>query len=116
MFVLPDFPTNTRWLTPEERALALRRLEEDVGVKNSGETDSEEGGFWAAVTDWRVWWLALTLTSQTVALSFNAFFPTLSATLCFNSTVTLLLCAPPFAIAAVAAFLLSRCVIGANSH
>ncbi|KAJ6599114.1 MFS general substrate transporter [Mycena vulgaris] len=110
LFVLPDFPATSKWLTPEERELALLRMTEDAGVGDQSET--EHGGpltgLWLAVKDWRVWWLAFALTAQVVALSFNAFFPTLSATLGFNPTVTLLLCAPPFAIAALAAFLLAR--------
>lgn len=109
IFVLPDFPTTTRWLTPQERALAIRRMEEDVGVGDEQETEQGAGkGFWLAITDWKVWWLSLALTSQVVALSFNAYFPTLSATLGFNRTVTLLLCAPPFVFAALLAFWLSR--------
>ncbi|KJA30031.1 hypothetical protein HYPSUDRAFT_196318 [Hypholoma sublateritium FD-334 SS-4] len=109
IFVLPDFPATTSWLTPQERALALRRMEEDAGVTE--EADTEKGaaaGLWMAVSDWRVWWLAFALTAQVVALSFNAYFPTLSATLGFNGTVTLLLCAPPFVFTAIFAFVLSR--------
>ncbi|KAL0950044.1 hypothetical protein HGRIS_010052 [Hohenbuehelia grisea] len=110
IFILPDFPATTKWLSPLERRLALRRMEEDVGVGDQDET--EEGGhasgLWLAISDWKVWWLALALTSQVVALSFNAYFPTLSATMGFNPTVTLLLCAPPFVFAAIVAFALSR--------
>ena len=109
MFVLPDFPATTSWLSPQERALALRRMEEDAGVTE--EADAEKGaaaGLWMAISDWRVWWLAFALTAQVVALSFNAYFPTLSATLGFNGTVTLLLCAPPFVFTAIFAFVLSR--------
>jgi hypothetical protein len=83
IFVLPDFPANTRWLSDEERRLALRRLEEDAGVGDERET--EVGGFSygliLAIKDWRVWWFALAMTSQVVALSFNAYFPTLAATM-----------------------------------
>lgn len=114
IFILPDFPATTRWLTPEERALALRRMEEDVGVGDQNETEQSGwrgSGLWLAVSDWRVWWLALALTAQVVALSFNAYFPTLSATMGFNRTVTLLLCAPPFVFAAIVTFLLSRLVL-----
>jgi sugar phosphate permease len=32
MFVLPDFPSTTIWLTPAERRLAELRMEEDTGV------------------------------------------------------------------------------------
>lgn len=108
IFVLPDFPTTTRWLSPQERALAIRRMEEDVGIGDQGETEGDGNGLWLAITDWKVWWLALALTSQVVALSFNAYFPTLSATMGFNTTVSLLLCAPPFVFTAIFAFALSR--------
>jgi sugar phosphate permease len=32
VFVLPDFPATTKWLTPAERRLAELRMEEDAGV------------------------------------------------------------------------------------
>jgi sugar phosphate permease len=32
IFVLPDFPSTTKWLTPAERRLAELRMEEDAGV------------------------------------------------------------------------------------
>jgi hypothetical protein len=53
IFVLPDFPNTSKFLSPLERRLAEVRMTEDVG-----ETDSESGGHWAglilAVTDWKV--------------------------------------------------------------
>ncbi|KAG6814214.1 hypothetical protein H0H92_000891 [Tricholoma furcatifolium] len=108
IFVLPDFPTNTRSLSPEERALAIRRMEEDAGVGDEEETEGEGSGFWLAITDIKAWWLAFALTSQVVALSFNAYFPTLSATLGYNTTVSLLLCAPPFVFTVIVAGFLSH--------
>ncbi|KAG8688454.1 actin [Ceratobasidium sp. 423] len=79
MFILPDFPSTTRWLSPEERRLAEVRMAEDVG----GEVDkdsSEEGhlyGFFLAMKDWKIWWLAVALTGITIGLSFNAYFQSL---------------------------------------
>jgi signal transduction histidine kinase len=112
IFILPDFPTTTKWLSPQERALAIRRMEEDAsGMGDNGEDSNNASalqGLWMAVTDWRVWFMALALTALTVALSFNAYFPTLTTTLGFNRTVSLLLCAPPFVFAAIVAFCLSR--------
>ncbi|KAH9480026.1 MFS-type transporter cnsO [Psilocybe cubensis] len=108
IFILPDFPSTTKWLTEEERALALRRMEEDSHGKSEGEDANGHTGLWMAITDWKVWWMALLLTSWVVSLSFNAYFPTLSATMGFNETVTLLLCAPPFLFTTVIAFGLSR--------
>jgi len=108
MFVLPDFPATTSWLTPQERALAIRRMEEDAGVGDEAQTEGTHSGLYLAVTDWKVWWLSFALTAQVVALSFNAYFPTLSATMGFNPTVTLLLCAPPFVFTALFAFFWAR--------
>lgn len=110
IFILPDFPTTSRWLSPEERALAIRRMEEDanIGVGDEDQTEGQGSGLWLAFTDIKVWWLALALTSQVIALSFNAFFPTLSATLGFDTTVTLLLCAPPFVFTVIVAGFLSQ--------
>ncbi|KAI4520838.1 MFS general substrate transporter, partial [Schizophyllum commune Loenen D] len=110
IFILPDFPSTTRWLTPEERALALRRMAEDVGVGDQDETEAHGPlhGLWLAIADWRVWWMAVGLTAQVIALSFNAYFPTLTRTLGYNDTISLLLCAPPFIFAAIMAFVVSR--------
>nr|VWO95174.1 N/A [Ganoderma boninense] len=112
-FVLPDFPDTTRWLSDEERKLAMRRMEEDMGVRDAGENESETGGghmvgLQLAVRDWKVWWTAVAMTSFVVALSFNAYFPTLSQTMGFGPTVTLLLCAPPFVFAAIVTYAVSR--------
>ena len=87
IFILPDFPHNTRGLTSQERALAMRRMEEDVGVEDGDETKTSTSGFWLVVTDLKVWWLVFALTSQVVALSFIVYFPTLTATLGHNLTI-----------------------------
>ncbi|EJD01119.1 MFS general substrate transporter [Fomitiporia mediterranea MF3/22] len=113
MFILPDFPTTTRWLSPIERQLALRRMERDGDLNVSDQEDpdahaKQRSGFWQALSDWKVWWLAVALSSEVIALSFNAFFPTLTATLGYNTTVTLILVAPPWFLAAIAAFLVAR--------
>ncbi|THH03892.1 hypothetical protein EW145_g5920 [Phellinidium pouzarii] len=41
MFILPDFPTTTRWITPLERSLAMRRMAEDGGI-NVGDQEELE--------------------------------------------------------------------------
>ena len=85
-------------------------MEEDyVGIGDQGDIENgNRAGFISAMTDWKVWWLALALTSMVVSLSFNAFFPTLSATLGYNRTITLLLCAPPWIFATLVAFVVTR--------
>lgn len=52
--------------------------------------------------------MAFALTAQVVGLSFNQYFPTLMKTLGFNTTVTLLLCAPPWGFAVVLTFINAR--------
>lgn len=111
IFILPDFPsTSSRWLSPLEVKLAELRMAEDCGVGDEAETESggQIRGLVMAVTDWKVWWLAISLTSMVVSLSFNAYFPTLTATLGYSSTITLLLCAPPWAFATIVAFIITR--------
>ncbi|VDC06986.1 unnamed protein product [Peniophora sp. CBMAI 1063] len=110
LFILPDFPNNTAWLSPQERRLAEVRMASDfAGIGDEQETESGSVfyGLKLAMTDWKVWWLAVALCSNVISLSFNAFFPTLTATLGFNTTITLVLCAPPFIWSAIETYLLS---------
>ncbi|KAK0486849.1 sugar transporter [Armillaria luteobubalina] len=110
IFILPDFPATTGWLSPLERELAIQRMEEDVGVGDQDETEdgSPMGGLWLALKDWKIWWMSVALTAQVIGLSFNQYFPTLSATMGFNRTVSLLLCAPPFIFTTILSFIVSR--------
>lgn len=57
IFVLPNFPRTTSWLTDEERELAVWRLEEDIGEDDW--VDSEQQSFLygckLAFTDTKTW-------------------------------------------------------------
>ncbi|KAI0036737.1 MFS general substrate transporter [Vararia minispora EC-137] len=109
IFILPDFPqTSRRLLSDEEHRLAILRLEADVGETPEEDKVSQVEGLQMAFVDWRMYWLAFALTSMVVGLSFNAFFPTLTATLGYSSTQTLLLCAPPWVFATIVAFIVNR--------
>ncbi|KAJ8590439.1 MFS general substrate transporter [Rhizopogon salebrosus TDB-379] len=114
IFVLPDFPasvTSSGWLTTEEQALAILRMEEDAGGGNEEEIEdakSGKSGLQQALSDWKVWWLALALTSLKAFLSFSDFFPTISATLGYTWTQSLLLCVPPWLFATCSALFMSR--------
>jgi len=64
MVILPDFPANTRSLSPLERKLAQLRMVEDVG--EGDEEDRHDGhsqwsGFSLAVADWKYGALRLPL-------------------------------------------------------
>ena len=111
LYILPDFPEGfNTWLTPAEKVLAVQRMVEDVDVNADLHTAS--GGrffdFHLAVSDWKVWWLSLTFTVMITTLSYGAYFPTLVATLNYETTITLLLCVPPWLFGTGAVLLLSR--------
>ncbi|KIJ65885.1 hypothetical protein HYDPIDRAFT_174700 [Hydnomerulius pinastri MD-312] len=103
MWLLPDYPDNTRWLSPAERHLAQVRLAEDAG---EADKDSEDAsifeGFILAIKDPKVLIFMLMCCSQLLGLSFINFFPTLTATLGYSTTITLLMSAPPWILAAIA--------------
>ena len=56
-WVLPNFPRTTKWLTEEEVALAVWRLEEDIGQDDwvSSADQSLWHGFKLAVADIKTW-------------------------------------------------------------
>ncbi|KAJ3501242.1 hypothetical protein NLJ89_g9428 [Agrocybe chaxingu] len=95
-------PHNTRWMNASELRLAQARLSEDAGEadKDNAE-DSQWQGLILAVKDPKVLIFALMSTSQLLGLSFVNFFPTLTQTLGFNTTVTLLLAAPPWILSSI---------------
>jgi MFS family permease len=108
MFILPDFPHNTKWITPEERALAISRLTEDCcGKADELGKQTTMQGLRDAMSDWKVWWFALAGMFQVGGQSFFAYFPTLCATLGYDTTVTLLLCAPPWVLSGIVTFTLT---------
>ncbi|KIK39170.1 hypothetical protein CY34DRAFT_14582 [Suillus luteus UH-Slu-Lm8-n1] len=109
MFILPSFPHNTKWLTPEERSLAISRLADDgYGTLVGPGKKTTIQGLWDSLLDWKVWWFAVTLFIYHIALSFGAYFPTIVATMGYDTKVTLLLGAPPWLLAMIGAFTLSR--------
>ncbi|KAL0955459.1 hypothetical protein HGRIS_001701 [Hohenbuehelia grisea] len=109
-FILPDFPeTSLGWLTLAEKELAEKRMLEEACLKKGDENVvSPFQGFLQAITDWKVWWLSMIMALVQLSLSFMTFFPTLTATLGFDLMKTLLLCAPPWVLTTIGAFLLTR--------
>jgi MFS family permease len=103
-FVLPDFPTNWKHLTPEMRAVAVKRLSIDAG---EADDDLSPGfkqqihGAKLAFTDIRTYLLFFMYVFLQAGNTLGNFLPTLTATLGYNSTVSLLLCAPPYLITVI---------------
>ncbi|KAL3477231.1 major facilitator superfamily domain-containing protein [Aspergillus californicus] len=99
IFVLPDDPLHTRWLTQEERQLAHDRILADtVGARVQ---TSSFGGVKEAAKDPRVWLFAFMQHMHLAANGFKNFFPTAVETLGFNTTITLVLTCPPYLIAGI---------------
>lgn len=111
IWILPDFPsTPSVWLSSDEQTLAKRRMEEDTAAGNEDEGKPIEGfsGLSEALMDWKVWWLGVALSFMIASLSFGNFFPTLSATMGYNATISLLFCAPPWIVGTASSFFVAR--------
>ncbi|KAF4975687.1 hypothetical protein FZEAL_7577 [Fusarium zealandicum] len=99
-FVVPDYPATTRWLSDEERRIAVLRMAEDASKEDDRAETSAWDGARMAFTDptlYMIWIMQLGLNT---AASFTNFFPTIVKTLGYSSTITLLLSAPPYVFAA----------------
>jgi len=93
LFMLPDYPNNTRWLTPAERELAHGRILRDtVGLE---ESKGVRAGFAEAIRDPRLYLFGLMQNMHLNATSFNQFFPSVVKALGYDSIITLLLTSPP---------------------
>lgn len=77
MWLLPDYPHNTRWISPQEQRLAQARLADDAGeADKDNKEDSPLHGLKLALTDPRVYIFSIMTTAQLLGLSFVNFFPT----------------------------------------
>ncbi|KAM7185639.1 putative transporter [Naviculisporaceae sp. PSN 640] len=101
-FILPDLPSNTRGFTAEELEVAQLRMTEDVGLEDrDGKGMGPFDGLIMVLKDIKVYVMMIVFTAYTLGLSFNAFFPTLTATLGFEYVPTLLMSAPPWVFACI---------------
>ncbi|KAG1877319.1 MFS general substrate transporter [Suillus subluteus] len=110
IWILPDFPsTPSVWLLPDEQTLAKRRMEEEVAtIEREGKPEGNFSGLVETLMDWRVWWLGVALHLMICSQSFTVFFPTLTATMCYNATTSLLLCTPPWILGTATSFVVAR--------
>ncbi|KAL9089777.1 MAG: hypothetical protein Q9165_005571 [Trypethelium subeluteriae] len=107
LLVLPNFPRTTKWLSEEERQLAIWRLQEDIGTDDwvGSEQQSFFHGFKLAAQDAKMWILMIMLTGIVSSGSVTNFFPIVVKTLGYNNIDTLLLSAPPYVLAVIATFI-----------
>ena len=99
MFVLPDYPATTKWLSEQERELAMLRIAEEAS------DEDDEVGVWAglkmAFTDPALYFIWIMQLGLNTASSFTNFFPTIVKTFGYSRNTTLLLTAPPYVFAAI---------------
>lgn len=72
VFILPDYPSTTSWLSETEKNIALKRLDLDVGIVDDDQDDSAGDAFKGlkqAVTDPKVLLLGLTYLCTIMGLS-----------------------------------------------
>ncbi|PYI17885.1 MFS general substrate transporter [Aspergillus japonicus CBS 114.51] len=100
--IMPEFPHNSRLLSPLQRDLAVWRIESEAGAaEGNADTEKESPlqGFLHALADPKLILLILAnMLSQTQGSIAN-YFPTLVSSLNFSETVSLLLTAPPYILA-----------------
>ncbi|PBL03703.1 MFS general substrate transporter [Armillaria gallica] len=102
MWLLPDYPHNTCWMSPQEQRLAQARIAEDAGEADmDNKENSPLHGLKLALKDPLVYVFSIMNATQLLGLSFDNFFPTLMETLGFSTTSSLLLCAPPWVFSAI---------------
>ncbi|KAK3371113.1 major facilitator superfamily domain-containing protein [Lasiosphaeria ovina] len=105
-FVLPDYPSTTRWLTEEERAFAAWRLLADINESDAQKARTVWDGVKLAVTDPRLYLFVLLQHLSLLSQTFQYFFPSIVGTLGYGKIETLWLTAPVW----FATFLISVCV------
>ncbi|CAK7202227.1 hypothetical protein SEUCBS139899_004949 [Sporothrix eucalyptigena] len=105
IFILPDFPHNTtRHFSVDEMRVAQLRMREDTGEVD---VDSSEEKWYhgakLAFSDWKMYLLAISQTAMIAGTSFSTYFPSLTKTLGYGTTQTLLLSAPPWIFSCIVA-------------
>ncbi|KAJ9114534.1 hypothetical protein QFC20_001407 [Naganishia adeliensis] len=113
--MLPDTLENSRGFSQEELAVARLRMMEDVGEADTAATDEKwYDGLRLCLVDYKIYILMLSLIAVVTGLRTIVdyllgmvltapfdFSPTLTASLGYNRTETLLLCAPPWFFAVI---------------
>jgi len=98
-FIIQDFPADAKFLTEEERAFVVRRLQEDAQFSAGGETLR-----WhyikESLLDWKTWLGMLVLAGGDGPLyAFSLFLPSIINELGFSATPANLLTVPVYAVA-----------------
>ncbi|KAI1458877.1 MFS general substrate transporter [Annulohypoxylon moriforme] len=105
-FLLPDYPEDAKWLTTQERDLAVQRLHLE-GSKGHHKAMTWEDAK-ATLTDWRLWGHYLVYFGiSTPFSSLSLFTPSITAGLGYQDLRAQLMTVPPYAVAYVISILTS---------
>ena len=94
VFLLPDYPATTRWLTEEERAFAAWRLLADISEEDERYAATVWQGLKLAAKDYRLYIFILFQHLSILTQTFQYFFPSIVDTLGYGPIQTLLLTVP----------------------
>ncbi|KAK4167452.1 putative MFS transporter [Cladorrhinum sp. PSN259] len=106
MWILPDYPSTTRWLSEEERSFAAWRLLADINESDDQKARTIWQGAKLAFLDYRLYLFVLLQHLSLLSQTFQYFFPSIVGTLGYGKIQTLWLTAPVW----FATFLISVCV------
>lgn len=98
-YILPDKPANTKFLNQVEKDIIQWKLRQDLGDVDDSDTEAKVStwdGFKLAVKDVKMWMICGQVSFLAASKGITNFFPTIVATLNYNSTITLCLTAPPY--------------------
>jgi len=91
IFVLPDYPATTKWLSEEEKAFAQWRLARDADEEDDNTATNLWQGLKSALVDYKLYLFILLQHVSLVTQTFQYFFPSIVKTLGYGKTETLLL-------------------------
>ena len=111
MWILPDYPSTTRWLSDEERSFAAWRLLADINESDDQKERTMWEGAKLAFLDYRLYLFVLLQHLSLLSQTFQYFFPSIVGTLGYGKIQTLWLTAPVW----FATFLISVCVTFTSS-
>lgn len=100
VFLLPDYPTTTRWLSEEEKELIVRRLSAE-NLNTTGEHLGHMESLRLAFTDWRTYIFLFLYAMATGAMTITYFIPTLVGSLGYKGSQIQYMTAPIYAVGIV---------------
>ncbi|KDN49592.1 MFS general substrate transporter [Tilletiaria anomala UBC 951] len=101
-FILPDYPSDTKFLTIEERALATKRILSDAARTGHVDRDiTHKKAFFMAVADWKTWALTVAYMGIAGAGTISYFIPTIVSQIGYKGTDAQLYSSIPYAVAFV---------------